>query len=269
MTSAPVTRFGKLLLRLREKSGLSSDQLARQLGVSRETVSAWELERTMPSEHHLLEIARVFDVHPLYLAGRRAAKSPLEGEAAARIMAETRRQIAELLGLEETEFSLEPRLVDPAKGEPRGLTYRSGAGARGVRQQVHEVRHALGGAGEAMVLIDLDRGARALRVDDLAIRLSPTEFLIVERLVTRAADGVKRRDLLEALYGAETLDARHELRLSAYVSRLRSALRRVTGRADLIQRTPSGAWTISNSERPTRPAARPVRWAALERQISS
>ena len=41
-------KFGEKLQKLRKQSGLSQEQLAARLTVSRQAVSKWELDDTMP-----------------------------------------------------------------------------------------------------------------------------------------------------------------------------------------------------------------------------
>ena len=49
--------FGKKLQSLRKEKGLSQDVLANQLYVTRQSVSQWENDRTMPSVDLLIKIS--------------------------------------------------------------------------------------------------------------------------------------------------------------------------------------------------------------------
>lgn len=60
-------RFGEKLQKLRKQSGLSQEQLAAQLTVSRQAVSKWELDETMPDTENVLQLSRIFDVSCDYL----------------------------------------------------------------------------------------------------------------------------------------------------------------------------------------------------------
>ena len=60
-------RLGEKLQRLRKKSGLSQEQLAAQLTVSRQAVSKWELDETMPDTDNIIQLARIFGVSCDYL----------------------------------------------------------------------------------------------------------------------------------------------------------------------------------------------------------
>lgn len=54
--------FGKNLQTLRRQNGLSQQQLAEQLGVSRQAVSKWELDAAKPDIDNVIQISRLFDV---------------------------------------------------------------------------------------------------------------------------------------------------------------------------------------------------------------
>lgn len=67
------------LYTLRRKSGLSQEQLAEQLQVSRQAISKWETGRAIPESDKLLAISRCFGVSLDYLLKDDA---PCEGSAA-------------------------------------------------------------------------------------------------------------------------------------------------------------------------------------------
>lgn len=54
---------------LREQKGLSQTTLAKQLGITRSSVNAWELGISVPSTQYLVEIAYIFKVSTDYLLG--------------------------------------------------------------------------------------------------------------------------------------------------------------------------------------------------------
>ncbi|MDR2360949.1 MAG: helix-turn-helix domain-containing protein [Oscillospiraceae bacterium] len=59
--------FGCKLQVLRKKSGLSQEQLAEQLNVSRQSISKWELSESMPDSENLIKLTTLFSVTADYL----------------------------------------------------------------------------------------------------------------------------------------------------------------------------------------------------------
>lgn len=62
--------FSKRLMLLRQKLGLSQEELAKRLGVSRSAVSLWELGKRSPDIPTINLLADFFDVTTDYLLGR-------------------------------------------------------------------------------------------------------------------------------------------------------------------------------------------------------
>ena len=60
-------RLGEKLQQLRRQSGLSQEQLAARLTVSRQAVSKWELDETMPDTENVIQLSRLFGVSCDYL----------------------------------------------------------------------------------------------------------------------------------------------------------------------------------------------------------
>ena len=60
-------KFGEKLQKLRKQRGLSQEQLAAQLTVSRQAVSKWELDDTMPDTENVIQLSRLFGVSCDYL----------------------------------------------------------------------------------------------------------------------------------------------------------------------------------------------------------
>lgn len=52
---------------MRKAQGLSQEQLAEKLGVSRQSVSKWESGESMPELEHLVEISKLFNISTDYL----------------------------------------------------------------------------------------------------------------------------------------------------------------------------------------------------------
>lgn len=61
--------FGEILLSLREKSGLTQNQLAQRLGLKNSTISKYELSITPPPALMVRKIAKEFGVSSDYLLG--------------------------------------------------------------------------------------------------------------------------------------------------------------------------------------------------------
>lgn len=59
--------FGEKLQDLRRKAGLSQDALAGKLDVSRQAVSKWERDETMPETEKVVRVAQLFGVSLDYL----------------------------------------------------------------------------------------------------------------------------------------------------------------------------------------------------------
>lgn len=59
--------FAEKLLELRKKEGLSQEELAQELNVSRQAISRWEMGTAMPDAPNLLQISKLFQVSVDYL----------------------------------------------------------------------------------------------------------------------------------------------------------------------------------------------------------
>lgn len=60
-------KFEEKLISLRKKTGLSQEELADRLGVSRQAISRWELGSTLPDAPNLLKLSDLFGVSIDYL----------------------------------------------------------------------------------------------------------------------------------------------------------------------------------------------------------
>lgn len=69
------------LYALRRKSGLSQEQLAEQLHVSRQSISKWELGQAVPESDKLLSLANYFQVSLDYLMKPDSEPTPPPEEA--------------------------------------------------------------------------------------------------------------------------------------------------------------------------------------------
>jgi len=66
--------FGEKLQVLRQKAGMSQDALAEKRNVSRQAVSRWERDETMPETEKVILIADLFGVTTDYLLRQTAEK---------------------------------------------------------------------------------------------------------------------------------------------------------------------------------------------------
>ncbi len=74
-------KLSEKLYELRKKSGLSQEQLAEQLGVSRQAISKWESGSAMPEIDKLITISEYFGVSTDYLLKETGmAGSPVEND---------------------------------------------------------------------------------------------------------------------------------------------------------------------------------------------
>lgn len=60
-------KFEEKLIELRKQKGLSQEQLANQLGVTRQSVSKWESGSTLPELAKIMALSEIFDVSVDYL----------------------------------------------------------------------------------------------------------------------------------------------------------------------------------------------------------
>lgn len=60
---------------LRENHGLTQSELAKQLGITRSSVNAWEQGISVPSTQYIVELATIFKVSTDYLLGVNATAS--------------------------------------------------------------------------------------------------------------------------------------------------------------------------------------------------
>lgn len=70
------------LARLRKEAGLSQQELAERLGVSRQSVSKWELGMALPSTENLIGLSRLYGVSLDYLVGNSEARETADAGGA-------------------------------------------------------------------------------------------------------------------------------------------------------------------------------------------
>ncbi len=67
--------FSTRVKELREKAGLSMDQLAQLLGVTKSRINMWENNGTVPRMNVLIELSKFFNVTTDYLLGNDEARN--------------------------------------------------------------------------------------------------------------------------------------------------------------------------------------------------
>lgn len=75
--------FGEKLQFLRKQSGLSQEQLAERLAVSRQAISKWELGSALPDTENVIQLGRLFQVSLDYLLDDAIQAETAEAAAAA------------------------------------------------------------------------------------------------------------------------------------------------------------------------------------------
>ena len=55
-------KFSEKIMNLRKSKGWSQDEFAEKIGVTRQTVSKWELDKTVPDMNKLIEISKIFEI---------------------------------------------------------------------------------------------------------------------------------------------------------------------------------------------------------------
>jgi len=68
--------FGEKVQRLRQRAGLSQDALADRLQVSRQAISRWERDETMPEPEKIVVLADLFGVTTDYLLRKQEKEAP-------------------------------------------------------------------------------------------------------------------------------------------------------------------------------------------------
>ena len=70
-------RWGKTIRKMREVRGLSVQQLADELGVTRHTIKVWESGKFPPSDRNRILLSRFFQVEPGVLFDLRMDDEPM------------------------------------------------------------------------------------------------------------------------------------------------------------------------------------------------
>lgn len=174
---------GEKIAALRREKGMSQEALGGQLGLSRQAVSKWEADQTMPTMDNLVELGRLFDV-PVDTLLR--PDEPLPDKAQPPEGVKLIRGGAESLvrtGFDPKDKMVHHHACGVNVGECAGQSLRHGAGAvagGAAARPASAGRAAAGGAAErrADALEDYDiayqpqYGAQGLNAETLALSLS-------------------------------------------------------------------------------------------------
>ena len=91
--------LGGRLSRAREAAGFSLPQLARSIGVRRDTLAAWETDRSEPRANRLVTLAGVLGVSPVWLLS--GLGEPPSGNGVPSVYRDLLAEIERLKGIQE------------------------------------------------------------------------------------------------------------------------------------------------------------------------
>ena len=78
--------LGERILMLRKARGMNQEQLAQELGVSRQSVSKWELNEAVPDVNRVIAMSELFGVTTDYLLKSIDANAPQDGNGTGKPM---------------------------------------------------------------------------------------------------------------------------------------------------------------------------------------
>ena len=67
--------LGKAIRKARADKGLTQDDLAKQLHISRQAVSSWEIDKSVPSVEIILDVCKVLDLDFNEIVGKEGIKA--------------------------------------------------------------------------------------------------------------------------------------------------------------------------------------------------
>lgn len=114
--------MGERLLALRRKKGITQEDLAEKLAVSRQSISNWELNKTLPDTDKLFALAKIYEVSLDYMVFGIEAKKEKAGKTGTK--KETEKDIEkEIEKGKETEEDLTAE-QSGSKGKKSGFIFR-------------------------------------------------------------------------------------------------------------------------------------------------
>ncbi len=91
-----VNKLGQKIKNLRKNAGLTQEELAEKLGVSRTAVAKWENDYAEPTLQNIVGISEIFDVSSDYLLGIRNFQTDLTHSLSVEAIHALKRLIAEI-----------------------------------------------------------------------------------------------------------------------------------------------------------------------------
>ena len=120
--------FGEKLQKLRKEAGLSQEELAWQLGVSRQAVSKWERDGGYPETEKIIRMSRIFHVTLDYLLNEETSQN----EEAAKNEEAKNEEAVQKEPLDEKTWRNEELRQEAALPDEKELQNREAAGKEGI-----------------------------------------------------------------------------------------------------------------------------------------
>ena len=120
--------FGEKLQKLRKEAGLSQEELAWQLGVSRQAVSKWERDGGYPETEKIIRMSRIFHVTLDYLLNEETSQN----EEAAKNEEAKNEEAVQKEPLDEKTWRNEELQQEAALPDEKELQNREAAGKEGI-----------------------------------------------------------------------------------------------------------------------------------------
>lgn len=98
-------RLSDKILKLRKQNGMSQEELAAKLNVSRQTISRWEIGSAQPDASNLLQLSKLFRVTADYLINEGYANDN-DVPAVKNIEVQAKKKISKVLGICTALFGL-------------------------------------------------------------------------------------------------------------------------------------------------------------------
>lgn len=70
--------IGEKIKELREKNNMTQTMLAKELGLSRSAINAWEMCISIPSTQYIIELSKLFNISSDYILGLNNNKEEID-----------------------------------------------------------------------------------------------------------------------------------------------------------------------------------------------